>query len=252
MRALRWLFSLAAVSAALAAASPPPAHATSVSPIQLEMMAVGPKSRMQVTASNSSQAPMALEAQIQRIELDENGQQTTSKADDEFLIFPPQAMVSPGGTQVFRVEWLGGPDLAKSQTYQLALSQIPVKLPKAQAAVQVVMSFGVLINVAPAKGTPQVKLVGTGIDTVGDKKATQRRPTITVENASNVHALLQDATIRLSSGSWSQTLSPGDFAQKVGMGLVQPGKRRKFTLPFDVPASVTTLQASIDYTPKRP
>ena len=114
------------------------------------------------------------------------------------------------------------------------------------------MSFGVLINVAPAKGTPQVKLVGTGIDTVGDKKATQRRPTITVENASNVHALLQDATIRLSSGSWSQTLSPGDFAQKVGMGLVQPGKRRKFTLPFDVPASVTTLQASIDYTPKRP
>ena len=253
MCVLRWVLLSTAVVIALALASPRHASATSVSPIQLEMTAAGPKSRMQVTATNSGQAPLALEAQVQRIELDENGQQTTTKAGDEFLIFPPQAMVPPGGTQVFRVEWLGGPDLAKSQSFQLALSQIPVKLPKNQtAAVQVVMSFGVLINVAPAKGAPQVKLVGTGIDSVGDKKATQRRPTITVENASNVHALLQDATIRLSSGSWSQTLSPGDFAQKVGMGLVQPGKRRKFTLPFEVPASVTTIQASIDYTPKRP
>jgi hypothetical protein len=33
---------------------------------------------------------------------------------------------------------------------------------------------------------------------------------------------------------------------------VQPGKRRKFTLPVDLPAGVTSVQASVDFRPKRP
>lgn len=226
------------------------AWATSVSPIRLEMAAAGPKSRAQVTITNSSQVPMALEAVVRGMELDEAGKQTLSRAGDEFLIFPPQAMVPPGGTQVFRVEWLGEPGLSASKTYQLSLSQIPVKSTKSQSIMQVVMSFGVLINVAPAQGAPQVRIIGTSVAS-GDKPGS-KQPIITVENTGRVHALLQDATIRLSNGTWSQTLSSHDFAQKVGMGLVQPGKRRKFVLPLKLPAAMGSFQADIDYNPKRP
>ena len=128
-----------------------PALATSVSPIQLEMISAGPASRQQVRISNSSQAPLALEVTVQRMELDENGHQTFAKAESEFLIFPPQAMVAPGATQAFRVEWVGEPELSDSQSYLLSLSQIPVRNAKGQSTVQVVMSMGVLINVAPPR-----------------------------------------------------------------------------------------------------
>ena len=225
------------------------ASATSVSPIQLEMTSAGSASRTQVKVTNSSQAPLALEATVKRMELDENGKQTLSSAGDEFLIFPPQAMVAPGVTQVFRVEWVGAPDLPESQSFLLSLAQIPLKNAKGQSTVQVIMSLGVLVNVAPFKGIPQIKLVNTGIEVANTGK---RQPTITVENLGRVHALLKEATIRVSSGSWSHILSPGDFSQMVGAGLVQPGKRRRFTLPIELPSSVRSVQADIDYRPKQP
>jgi fimbrial chaperone protein len=239
---------LAFSSVALLLLAAAPVGAASVSPIQLEMTSAGPASRTQVTVSNNSQAPLAIEASLQRLELGENGEEKLSKAGHEFLIFPPQAMVPPGGTQVFRVQWVGEPRLEASQSFRLALSQIPVKLPNTRAAVQVVMSLGVLINVAPPQGVPELKLVGTGITV---EKARKPKPTITVENATPVHALLEQATVKHSSGGWSQTLSPGDIGQKVGAGLVQPGKRRKFILPVELPPGVTSVQASIDYRPKR-
>jgi hypothetical protein len=33
---------------------------------------------------------------------------------------------------------------------------------------------------------------------------------------------------------------------------VQPGKRRRFTLPIELPPSVRSVQADIDYRPKQP
>jgi fimbrial chaperone protein len=246
MRSSLWRCRWAAAILLLAAA--PPAAATSVSPIQLEMTSAGPASRSQVTITNTSQAPLAVDTSLKRMEVGETGEQNLLRAGDEFLVFPPQAMVPPGGTQVFRVQWVGEPRLEASQSFLLSLSQIPVKMPKGQAAVQVVMSFGVLINVAPPQGVPDLKLVGTG---VAVEKPGKHRPTITVENATPVHALLQQSSIKLSSGSWSQTLSPGEIGQKIGSGLVQPGKRRKFTLPVDLPPGVTKVEASIDYKPKR-
>jgi len=248
MRKLR-RFGLSALALLILLAVAPPVTATSVSPIQLEMISAGPASRSQITVSNTSQAPLTLEATLQRLELDENGKQKLERAGNEFLIFPPQAMVPPGGTQVFRVQWVGEPRLDASQSFLMSLTQIPVKFPKNQAAVQVVMSFGVLINVAPPQGVPDLTLIGTGIAV---EQPGKHRPTITVENKTPVHALLQQATIKLSSGSWSQTLSPSQFGREVGAGLVQPGKRRKFTLPVELPAGVTTVQASVDFRPKRP
>src|SRR5438128_6924773 len=140
------------------------ASATSVSPIQLEMTSAGSASRAQVKVTSSSQTPLALEASIKRMELDEDGRQSLSEAGADFLIFRPQAMVPPGVTQVFRVEWVGAPDLPESQSFLLSLSQIPLKNAKGQSTVQVIMSLGVLVNVAPFKGIPQIKLVNTGIE----------------------------------------------------------------------------------------
>jgi fimbrial chaperone protein len=120
MRDLPWRALCAAALLVLAAAAPAVA-ATSVSPIQLEMTSAGPASRTQVTVTNTSQAPLAIETSLQRVELSENGEEKLSKAGDEFLIFPPQAMVPPGGTQVFRVQWVDEPRLERSQSFRLSL-----------------------------------------------------------------------------------------------------------------------------------
>ena len=224
------------------------ACAATVSPVQIEMTSTGQASRAQITLQNPSASPMPVEIEVQRLTLDENGTVKTSKTGDEFLVLPPQILVQPGATQVFRVQWVGEPELAKSQSYILTVKQIPVKPPLEKATVLVVNAFGVIVNVAPPRGTPRLDLVSTGVITSKDGK---RHPTLTLSNPSNVHALLSQSTIRVSSGSWSAVMFESDVQVKMGVGLVEPGKRRKFVLPIDLPAGASTVQASVEYRPKR-
>lgn len=223
-------------------------HALSISPTQVELVSAGSHNRAQITVINTSSEPLPVEAVIQSISLDETGVAKPVKATDEFLVMPPQALIAPGATQNFRIQWLGDPMLGSSQSYMLYMNQIPIKLPQGRSGVQVVMSMGVMINVAPPQGAPALQVVDTGVATDRHGK---RRPTLTVQNPSKVHALLPQSTIRLAAGGWSSTLTPGLLSETIGIGLVQPGKRRKFVLPVELPAGVANVQVSLEMVQKR-
>lgn len=226
-----------------------PIAAMVVAPIHVEMTSVGSGGRAQVTVTNDSSHPLPVETSVQKMMLDESGGHTLSKAGDDFMVFPAQALIPAGGTQVFRVQWVGEPMLAESQSFILAITQIPLKMPNGKSGVQVVASLGVNINVAPPQGVASLKLVSAGIAT---DKGGKRQPTITVENPTKTHTLLPQYTIRLSGdGGWSRTMAVGELSGTIGIGLVQPGKRRKFILPVDLPAGVGKVQVSIDLKPKR-
>ena len=64
-----------------------------------------------------------------------------------------------------------------------------------------------------------------------------------------MHALASQATISLSGDGWSATMTPRELDQKMGLGLVQPGKTRRLLIPVDVPDGVSRISASIDYEP---
>ncbi len=223
------------------------AEAMSVSPVQVEMTSAGSASRGQVTVRNTSDKPLPVETSLQGLQLDAKGARKLSPAGEDFLVFPPQAMIPAGATQVFRLQWVGDPALAKGKSYMFTVSEVPVKLPKGQNNVQIVMGFGVVIDVAAAGVTPSLNIVSTKI--TKDKQG-QQHAILTVENPTNTHALLPDGSINLSGEGWSKTLTSADLRQTIGIGLVQPGMRRRFVLPVIVPASVTNLQVSLDYRPK--
>ncbi len=238
-RLLLWAMFLSGVPAI--------ADAVSVSPVHVEMVSAGRASRAQITVTNTGSAPLPVEASLQQLLIGNNGERVFKAGGDQFLVFPPQAMIPAGGVQVFRVQWVGEPLLKASETYMLSISQLPVQLPKSQSGVQVAASFGVVINVAPPRGMPQLRVVAAAV-TRGKDGAL--RPTITVENPTNVHALLPQSTIRLSAGSWSQVLSAPALSQGLGIGIVQPGARRTFVLPAALPVNAGPLEAVLDYRPK--
>jgi len=233
------------------AAAPSPCHAMSVTPIQLEMSSAGPASRRTVVVTNDSNRPLPVELSLQRIAEGENGgRRYMPGGEDAFLILPPQALIRPGASQVFRLQWVGEPMLVESESFMLFVSQVPVKLPAGSGpAVQVVMSVGCMVNVAPPRGLPSLRITATGIEI--DRHG-RRHPSVTVENTTRMHALLPQSTILLTAGGWSKELTPGELGASVGIGLVQPGMRRTFVLPVDLPAGVSAVGASIDFKPTRP
>ena len=218
------------------------AHAMSVTPVHIEMQSAGRSARSQVKVTNTSNRPLPVEIGIEKFKLSVNGNRKNSKAGDDFLVFPPTALIKPGASQVFRIQWVGEPLLKRSESYMVNVNQLPVKLPKGRSAVQIVMSFGVNINVAPPKGRPTLQIAGTGVTRSKDGK---RYPTVTVSNGSNVHGLMTSGTLKLAGGSWSKTLPPTFLRQRVGIGLVQPGAKRRFVIPVALPRGVTKVQASL-------
>jgi fimbrial chaperone protein len=224
------------------------AHAMSASPVHIEMSSTGSAGRSQVTVTNDATTALPVEVNVRRMTLDVEGNQTLGNPGDDFLIFPPQAIIPPGSMQVFRLQWVGEPLITESHSFVVTMSQVPVKLPQNKSAVQVVVAFGVVVNVAPPQGHGALRVVGTSI---AAGKSGKRHPSIMVENATKTHALLPRSTIRLSSGNWTRTLESAELDEKIGIGLVQPGRKRRFILPVDLPLGAQSVQATIDYRPKR-
>ena len=80
------------------------ARAMSVEPLVLDMSSMGKTSRDSFKVVNNASKPLPVEIGISRLELGLNGEQKKQPADDEFIIYPAQAMIPPGGSQVFRVQ----------------------------------------------------------------------------------------------------------------------------------------------------
>lgn len=247
MKSLMTLTRRAVLGCAMMVASAAPAVAMSVTPAVVEMTSAGAGTRAMLRVINDAAKPLPVEIQISRVELDANGQQKLTPAGDEFLVFPPQVMVPPGATQVFRIQWLGEPTIPSSRSYIFSVNQVPVKMPKGKSGVQVVFNFATIVNVAPPQGQAAIQVLGSG---VGRDPKGKLRPTVTVANPGNVHAKLSDATVRLRSGSWSHTLTPAALQQNLGVGLVQPGKQRRFFLPVDLPQGVSQVVAEVEYRPR--
>lgn len=225
-----------------------PVAAMSVSPVVLELSTVGSVNHGQITVVNDAATPLPVEISISRIDLTVDGEVTSKAAGDEFLVFPPQAMLPSGATQVFRLQWVGDPQIKTSQSYIFSVNQVPVKVTSGKTGVQVVFNFGCVVNVAPQQGSASINLVKSA---VGKDEKGKSRAELTVSNSGNLHAKLSDATIRLSSGAWSETLTPEKLRVAMGIGLVQPGKTRRFLIPVELPTGSTQISATIDYTNRK-
>jgi fimbrial chaperone protein len=223
-----------------------PAKAMTVQPIVLDLSTAGGKASSQISVINDATKPLPVEIVVLRAEMDEMGEMTTKPASEDFIVVPQQVLVPPGATQSFRIQWVGDPQIKTSQTYVVSVNQVPVKMPEGKTGVQVVFNFGTIVNISPSVGKSEITLLKAGI---GKDEKGKIRPEITVRNAGSIHAKLTDATIKLSGGPWSQTLAPERLRQLIGIGLIQPGKTRRFLIPVDVPEGVSQVTASIDYKP---
>ena len=224
-------------------ASSPMAQAMTMTPMQMELVPIGNRSHVQFQVTNNSAAPLPIEITYDYLSYTENGHRVLAKARDELVVFPITAMIPPGGTQTFRVQWVGSPDITTSQSFLVTARQLPVRMKNdGRSKVQMVSAFGAILNVAPIAGSADLKLLSSAPATT--KQGTPAL-SILVENPTNVHALISNAVLRLGS----LTLNQETLRSTVGIGVVEPGKRRRFLVPLP---STAPGRAALEYRPPNP
>jgi fimbrial chaperone protein len=219
------------------------ARALSVQPLFLDIEVRGNNAHGTIRVTNTSAKTVPIEFETFKLEVNETGQMTKTKEIGAFTVFPPQATLGPGKTQSFRLIWMGDANLKTSKTFTLAVTELPIEMGPRQSGVQVAMQFSVLVNVSPAGSAPAIEILKTEIT---GSTAADRKPTILVENKGTRHAILAQGALEVRSGNWS-AMFVGDqvTAALNGIGLLQPGKRRSFTIKTPVPPSVTQYEARI-------
>ncbi len=166
-----------------------PAVAQRVQPMVYELDTSGSGATQSLRVENSKSTPVILEFVASKISLDEQGRETNVAAEDDFLIFPPQALIKPGKTQLVRVKYVGSPKLEQSQAYRISVKQLPVTLDKSgSTGVAMLVNFNTLANVVPKATEPSLAITKI-------IPADNNMWAVTVENSGNKYA-------RLSKTEW--------------------------------------------------
>lgn len=221
-----------------------PALATTVQPIVIDLNATGSGMSQTITVENTNADRLPVEIRIESLAFGDDGV-TAEGPSGDLSVFPVQAVIEPGRTQTFRVQWAGGA-LERSKSYYVTVAQAPVTLPQGASAIQVLYNFQVLVSVAPSQARPnlQVESASVGLGADGNPA-----PVIVVSNDSAAHAYVSQGTLsvvaRNAQGgiTFERTLSPADIQQSIGYGLVGPGQRRSLILPISLPAGSGSVEA---------
>lgn len=237
---------LCACGAAALFFTPVAVEAARVSPMIVEVEPMGRESVARVELTNPGQAEFPVEVQMFRGVISEAGELELTPADEQFLVFPPQRVVPAQSQQVFRVQYIGEPELAASEIYYMQIRQIPVTVSPDQSQVQVVVNFNVLVNVIPdgaeAKPAfdsivPVVRDEVSGIEVRVVNRGTRYFTAGTVPW--QVSGTAQDGT------AVDFRLAPEDMAKLIGVGVVAPDRARVFFIPTEKPLREGTIQATM-------
>jgi fimbrial chaperone protein len=222
------------------------AQAARVSPMIVDLTPSGRGTIARVTLTNPDARTFPVEVQMMRGEISEEGELELTPADDQFLVFPAQAVVPATSQQVFRVQYVGTPELSQSEIYYMVIRQIPVELSAAENQVQVIVNFNVLVNVVPDGATPNPVVESVRPAVRNDVAGIEVRLGNTGSRYFHAGAARWQITGTGADGQpFSQTIEPSDVIRSVGVGVVAPNHHRLFFVPTARPLSDAPITVSL-------
>ena len=212
-------------------------------------MMAGRNTSAPVRVENNSPNPLPVEIRLVETDFTPDGVGASDRPTEDVIAFPPQAIIPPGGTQVFRLQYIGDPDGDRSRHFYAEVAQLPVELPEGQSAIQILYNFQVMVNVASiVAGEPQLSITSAEI-----AKNTEGEPVVafTANNAGKNYGYLSTGslTIRHLDASGRElsrkTLAPNDIQQQIGFGLIGPEMSRRFVTPLKLDSAEGSLEVTI-------
>ena len=227
--------------------------AMTVQPVAVDLRMAGREMSAPVRVENNGPNPLPVEVRIVETDFTLDSVRASDRASEDLLVFPPHAIIPPGETQVFRLQYVGDPDGDRSRHYYAEVAQLPVELPEGQSAIQILYNFQVMVNVASMiAGEPELSITGSEIVTDGEGRPVAA---FTVNNASRNYGYLSTGTLTIrhtdASGreTMRRTLAPNDIQQTIGYGLIGPEMSRRFTTAIELESAEGELE--VTYVPGR-
>ncbi|OHU88467.1 MULTISPECIES: molecular chaperone [Pseudoalteromonas] len=126
-----------------------PAMAYQVQPMIVDLASHGKKSLVTYRLQNPSDSPLPIEIEVYKRTFDENHKEVLVRAEEDFIVLPPQIEVPAKGHQVFRAKYLGSTELKQTHSYRIVFKQLPLPGDDEKSGVKMVFNFATLVFVSP-------------------------------------------------------------------------------------------------------
>ncbi|RYD65307.1 MAG: molecular chaperone [Sphingomonadales bacterium] len=217
------------------------AHAAmTVQPVILDLRMAGRQMGGQIRVENTGTTPLPVEIRLVEADLMPDTVKASARVTEDLVAFPTQAIIPPGATQAFRVQYVGDPEGDRSRHYYAEVAQQPVEVPGGQSTIQVLYNFQAMVNVASVvAGDPKLTMEKAEIRpaAVADKAP---QIAFTVHNAGKNYGYISNGSLtfihRDAAGKelLRRTLNSSDIQQMIGFGMVGPETSRTFVAPIDL------------------
>ena len=207
-----------------------PAFAFKLAPMVVEFAPRGQGATQSFQVENDSDEIVAVQISMVSRTIGEDGKETTTEAENDFSVFPPQFLIRPRQTQTVRVKWLGDSAPKQELSYRMIAEQLPVNVSKEKQEgnrINLLLRYIASIYIAPKGGAPKITLA-----TPEPALLTNGAPGLALifENHGTKHAVLRNLSVKLSAAG--QTFEvPITALEGIAGANMLAGHKRRFVLP---------------------
>ncbi|WP_190404051.1 fimbrial biogenesis chaperone [Pseudanabaena mucicola] len=227
------------------------------SPLEINFAPTGQRATQSFVVSNTGKKSAAIQIRMVKREMDIDGKDITTDADDDFIVYPPQMLVKAGERQTIRVTWVGNTPPNQELAYRIIAEQLPVDLTEitqtqgaTTVSIKVLFAYIGSVYVVPPNVSPDVVLESSVCEPETDKAGkTSNKLLLTFANQGTAHAILNNPRLTLapvSNPSNSVVLEAKQILEVAGKNILAGGKRR-FSLPCPAGLPNGKLTATFDY-----
>ena len=228
-------------------ASVPAALAFTLVPIKMEFEPAGRGASQAFRLENDSSNTVPVQLSMLTRQMDLDGKETNTPAEDDFLVYPPQVLLKPNEVQTVRVKWLGTPKPEKELAYRILAEQLPVNLEKekpGESRINVLVRYLGSVYIVPKGAKAEVVLESTAPQT---DAAGKRRIELIFHNRGKAHSMLNDLRLKIQAGGKTVELGPEALPNVAGENVLA-GQKRRFLLPWPEGLPEGPVQVTFDFT----
>lgn len=200
-----------------------PLQAYEVSPMRIFLQPSRGQTSATIAVNNIRPEALPIEVKILRRIVNDDGTQTFEPADDQFVVFPPQAQIAASQSQAIRIQYLGAVG-AESEAYVVQITEVPVNKLDG-SGIQFTYNFGVAVYIQPNR--PRARL---GIESPVIAEGSLR---FRVNNNGNDFGFINGQTLEYRVGDKKVSIDRETLTTLVENPMIRPGGSRDFVLPVD-------------------
>ncbi len=216
----------------------PPAFSFQLEPISQTFAPQGSQSTRSYQISNGSDEPIAVEVSVMQREVNADGEETLSPAEENFIVYPTQILMDPLSLQTVRVTWVGDPEPEAELSYRLIAEQLPIQLQakdataekpyQATASVELMMRYAGSLYIQPSNAAPDVVLDSAQLE---QDEAGNRWLAVRIKNQGTARHIFRDPQLQLNASGASVTLANEELGA-IHSRTILAGGERAFRIPW--------------------